>query len=84
MEDWDDNMQTECAKAFIDILKDNVSGHNDIHNHVHLSRLVTDRALTVDQIISLLISCCFTLQQVTILNTQRILGLAVDITTNED
>jgi len=45
LEDWDDNMQTECAKAFIGILQNS---------------------------------------QVTQLNTQRILGLAVDITTNED
>lgn len=45
LEDWDDNMQTECAKAFIGILLSN---------------------------------------QVNPLNTQRILGLAVEITTNED
>lgn len=32
----------------------------------------------------LLTACVSFLQQVTILNTQRILGLAVDITTNED
>lgn len=27
LEDWDDNMQTECANAFIEILKNNVSVH---------------------------------------------------------
>ena len=63
LEDWDDNMQTECAKAFIEILQNDVS-----------------EELTISRINFIWVG----LQQVTVLNVQRTLSLAVEITTNED